>query len=110
MEYTEDNTILLVNRYLEAEDKDAVIVELMALFEKPKKSIIGKLSKEGVYQRKTYKTKQGKNPISKKEYVNNIAQALGTDPELIQGLAKTPKVELVYLAELICKSAPVRNS
>lgn len=103
MEYTEENTALLVNRYLEAKDKDAVILELMELFEKPKKSIIGKLSKEGVYERKTYKTKQGKDPISKKEYINRIASALGTDPELIQGLSKTPKLELEFLTELICK-------
>lgn len=103
MEYTEENTVLLVNKYLEAENKDEVILELMELFEKPKKSIIGKLSKEGVYQRKTYKTKQGKDPISKKEYIDKIAQALGTDPELIQGLTKTPKLELEFLADLICK-------
>lgn len=95
--YTEEQTKLMVEKYLAAEDKDAVIEELAELFNKPKKSIIGKLSKEKVYQKREYKTKTGENPITKKELIFNLSEMLGADPERLQGLEKAPKLEIQYL-------------
>jgi hypothetical protein len=101
--YDETNTAILVNKYLDAEDKDAIIDELALQFDKPVRSIIGKLSKEKVYIKKTYKTKSGTDPVTKKEIIMHISLALGADPEKLQGLIKTPKPELTHLKDLISK-------
>ena len=95
--YTDEETEELVKLYLEAEDKVAIIEVLMAKFDKPKKSIIGKLSKEAVYQKQTYKTKTGENPVTKLELVHNIAKMLDMNPEELQGVVKSPKLELQAL-------------
>ena len=40
------------------------------------KSIIGKLSREGVYKKTVYKTKTGEDPVTKKELVEELASIL----------------------------------
>ena len=99
--YTEEQTKELVKLYLEAEDKVAVVEELAIKFGKPKKSIVGKLSKEKVYIKRVYKSKTGKNPITKKEMIHNLSQLLDGDVDRLQGFEKAPKLELEYLIELV---------
>ena len=53
------------------------------------KSIIGKLSREGVYLKTVYKTKTGEDPITKKEIVADIASILDISPDWIAGLEKS---------------------
>ena len=65
--------------------------------EKSIKSIIGKLSREGVYQRAVYKNKIGEVPVTKVEIVNNIAENLGIEVESLVGLEKSPKATLKTL-------------
>lgn len=99
--YTEEMTKELIDAYLLA-DKDYAVVELFSeKWNKSSKSIIGKLSKEGVYAKKEYITKVGKKPITKKELVSDLADVLGIDAEKIQGLEKMPKLELEFLIETI---------
>lgn len=109
--YTEEQTKELVKLYLEAEDKVAIVDELAIKFGKPKKSIVGKLSKEKVYIRRVYKSKNGKNPITKKEMIHNMAKLLNGDVDKLQGFEKAPKLELEYLIELIkeCRQAIVED-
>lgn len=95
--YTEEQTEQLIKLYLEAEDKVTIIDELSVTFDKPKKSIIGKLSKEKVYVKRVYKSKNGRDPITKKEMIYKLAISIDADPELLQGLEKAPKLELKYL-------------
>ena len=76
---------------------DALAKEL----DKPVKSIIGKLSREGVYRREVYKTKTGETPITKIEIVYSIAHALELNPEQLIGLDKTPKQALKLLEETL---------
>lgn len=101
--YTEEQTKELVKLYLEAEDKQAILPILAEQFDKPKKSIIGKLSKEGVYVKKVYKTKQGTSPVTKKEMIHNLSKILNADVNKLQGLEKAPKLDLEYLIECISK-------
>ena len=61
------------------------------------KSIIGKLSREGVYQRAIYKSKTGEAPVTKVELVTNIAENLGIEIEYLVGLDKSPKAALKAL-------------
>ena len=44
--------------------------------DKSVKSIIGKLSREGVYKKTVYKTKTGEDPVTKKEIVQELAELL----------------------------------
>ena len=69
--------------------------------QKSVKSIIGKLSREGVYRREIYKTKSGELPVTKVEIVSNIADSLGIEVDSLFGLEKTPKATLKILEEAI---------
>tara|TARA_R110001632_G_scaffold112699_1_gene223775 strand:+ start:374 stop:634 length:261 start_codon:yes stop_codon:yes gene_type:complete len=64
---------------------------------KSTKSIIGKLSREGVYERAIYKNKSGSLPVTKVELVSNIATNLGIEMEHLEGLEKAPKATLKAL-------------
>jgi hypothetical protein len=64
---------------------------------KSTKSIIGKLSREGVYERAVYKNKSGDLPVTKAEIVSNIAENLGLEIENLTGLEKAPKATLKTL-------------
>lgn len=99
--YTSEQTEMLVNYYVNADDKDAAVDDLAKILEKSPKSIIGKLDKEGVYLKKTYKSKTGRDPITKNELVHNIAIALNEDVNNLEGLANSSKPALIRLHDII---------
>ena len=101
MSYSEEDTARMIEIYLAAVDKEQAVIQIAEDFNKPKKSVISKLSKERVYVKKEYKTKQGSRPITKKEMIFNLSLLLDIDPNSIQGLEKTPKMELQYLINII---------
>jgi len=96
MNYTEEQTAFLVMKYVENPTMDTVI-KLAEEFDKTTKSIIGKLSREGVYKRAVYTSKSGEAPVTKVELVNNIAENLGIEVENLVGLEKSPKTTLKAL-------------
>ena len=96
MNYNEEATAHIVNEYNKEPSTDTVL-KLSEELGKSTKSIIGKLSREGVYQRATYKNKTGELPVTKVELVNNIAENLGIEVENLLGLEKAPKATLKYL-------------
>jgi hypothetical protein len=96
MSYTKRETEYIVAWY-EQHPTTATVANLAEELGKSTKSIIGKLSREGVYQRATYKNKTGELPITKMELVSNIAENLGIEVEDLLGLEKTPKATLKYL-------------
>ena len=65
------------------------------------KSVIGKLSREGVYRREKYLTKTGENPVTKVEILEEIAEKLDLDVTKLSGLEKAPKPVLKLLAERV---------
>jgi hypothetical protein len=73
------------------------VEKLAETYDKSIKSIIGKLSREGVYRREVYKSKTGEMPITKLEIVNSIADTLGVEVESLAGLEKSPKTTLKNL-------------
>jgi|TARA_B100000123_G_C25467236_1_gene313151 hypothetical protein len=79
------------------ETVDILVEEL----KRSKKSIIGKLSREGVYRREVYVTKTGEKPITKMEIVNNIAEGLGIESSDLNGLEKSPKAALKNLEKAV---------
>lgn len=96
MNYTEEQTAFLVEKYQDNPSMETVVL-LAEKFDKTTKSIIGKLSREGVYKRAVYKSKSGELPVTKVELVNNIAENLGIEVENLVGLEKSPKTTLKAL-------------
>lgn len=72
------------------------VAELAAQLGKNERSIIGKLSRLGIYQRKTYVSKNGSPPISKLEIVASLEEKLGMK---LEGLEKSPKGVLLALQQ-----------
>ena len=106
--YTEEMTLLLVGAY---QDKPtpATVEELAEKLGRSKKSIIGKLSREGVYRREVYVTKTGESPVTKVEIVNNIAESLGVENTDLTGLEKSPKAALKTLEKAVAGLEQVNN-
>lgn len=99
--YTEEQVAYMVNKYTAKPNRDTVD-ELALGMNKSIKSIIGKLSREGVYQKAIYRTKTGEIPMTKGEIIVNIAELLGADYNKIAGLEKSPKQDLKYLLD-VCR-------
>lgn len=98
--YTEEQTNMLVGAYLDKPTPETV-EELAEYMNKSKKSIVGKLSREGVYRREVYVSKTGDKPITKVEIVNNIAESLGLENSSLSGLEKSPKAALRSLEKAV---------
>lgn len=100
MNYTKDQTQYMISKYQSNPTRDTV-EELADEFSKSIKSVIGKLSREGVYRREVYKTKTGENPVTKIEIVESIADALGLESECLAGLEKAPKTTLKTIEKVL---------
>ena len=98
--YTEKQVELMIEKYTSNPSRETV-EELAETLEKSIKSIIGKLSREGVYKKTVYKTKTGESPETKKEIVENLAGLLNLEYIQVAGLEKSPKSALKILREAI---------
>jgi N-methylhydantoinase B/oxoprolinase/acetone carboxylase alpha subunit len=96
--YTQDMVDLMTVRY-SANPTRETVEELAAELNKSIKSVIGKLSREGIYQKTEYLTKTGEKPITKKELVTRIGEVLGIEYQALAGLEKSPKQALKSLTE-----------
>ena len=98
--YTEEQVAFMVKSYNEQPTRETV-ENLADSLEKSIKSIIGKLSREGVYVKAEYMSKTGQRPVTKKQMVTLIAQELVGDSTKLMGLEKAPKSDLKYLLDLV---------
>ena len=98
MNYNEQTTQYLLEKY-SADPTRQTVEALAEELSRSVKSIIGKLSREGVYRREIYKTKTGELPVTKVEIVSDIADHLGIEVESLSGLEKAPKATLKKLKE-----------
>ena len=98
--YTPEVTTAIVESYTNNPTMDTVRV-LAQTYEKTTKSIIGKLSREGVYQKVSYTTKTGAKPITKAEIVAQITDQLNLDETAVAGLEKAPKAALVAVRDAV---------
>lgn len=99
--YTLKETEKMVDIYTENPTLDTV-KKLCVLLNKPQKSIISKLVKEGVYLKKGYITKSGERPITKLQLVRSIEDALDTS---LPDLDKAPKTTLKELSSTVVDMA-----
>ncbi len=98
--YSNEQVSLMIEKYQAKPDRETVD-KLAEELNKSIKSIIGKLSREGVYRKAVYKTKTGELPVTKAELIIKIADTLNANSEKLKGLEKAPKQELKYLYELL---------
>tara|TARA_B100001964_G_scaffold77381_1_gene87649 strand:- start:438 stop:752 length:315 start_codon:yes stop_codon:yes gene_type:complete len=98
--YSNEQVSFMIEKYQAKPDRETVD-KLAEELNKSIKSIIGKLSREGVYRKAVYKTKTGELPVTKAELIVKIADTLNANSEKLKGLEKAPKQELKYLYELL---------
>jgi len=96
--YTEEQVDYMKTVYIAFPERETV-ERLAKEFDKSVKSIIGKLSREGVYKKTEYLTKTGEKPITKIQIVENLASKLDLDITALAGLEKAPKTALKNLEE-----------
>ena len=98
--YTDEQVRKMIIEYTLTPDRETVD-RLAKELEKSVKSIIGKLSREGIYQKAIYKTKSGEVPMTKAERIVSLAEMLKIDSAKIIGLEKAPKQDIKYIYEII---------
>ena len=98
--YTDEQVQYMVDKYTAQPNRETVD-KLAEKLNKSIKSIIGKLSREGVYQKAIYRTKTGEIPMTKGEIIVQIAELLEAEYNKLAGLEKSPKQDLKYLHELV---------
>jgi len=98
--YTQEQVDHMVEAYKEKPER-ATVEMLAEDLDKSIKSIIGKLSGEGVYKKTVYKTKTGENPVTKKELVVELSELVGLEYNRLAGLEKSPKADLKALVEVL---------
>ena len=95
--YTPEQTAKMVADY-----QAGVTVEAMAeALGKSVRSIVAKLSREGVYRKKTYTTKTGEAVVKKDAWADYIGEALGLTEADTESLTKANKTALAKIADFI---------
>lgn len=98
--YTTEQVSEMIEAYNLTPSRETVTM-LAEKLDKSEKSIIGKLAREGVYQKQVYVSKTGEKPVTKIEIVREIAAELDLNANDLNGLDKAPKGVLKLLCESI---------
>ena len=102
--YTPEQTAVLVSRYVD----EGLTVEMLAVeFGRSVRSIVAKLSREGVYKRKEYKTKTGEPVVKKNQHADAIGAILKLNENDIESLTKANKSALKAIFEALANSKPI---
>lgn len=101
--YTAEQTAKMVADY-----QAGVTVETLAQnLGKSVRSIVAKLSREGVYQKKVYKTKTGEAVVKKDAHADAIGAILRLPENDIESLTKANKSALKAIFEALANSKPM---
>lgn len=101
--YTPEQTLKIVGDY-QAGFTVETIAESMG---KSVRSIVAKLSREGVYQKKQYVSKTGERPVKKDVHADAIGAILQLSENDIESLTKANKSALKAVFEALAASKPV---
>ena len=96
--YTEEVVEYIIKSY-ETNPCRETVNALAEEYEVSPRSVIGKLSKLGVYRRNDYTPKYADKPISKEEIVSHLAHELDIDLDRLSGLSKAQKPPLLLLID-----------
>jgi len=97
--YTDEMVANMTKQY-QANPTRETVDELAREFGKTTRSIIAKLSREGVYVAQPRTTKSGEPIVAKSELVSEVATILGVEVDDIASLEKATKV---HLKELVAR-------
>jgi hypothetical protein len=101
--YTPEQTAQVIADYAAG-----ITVESIALaMGKSVRSIVAKLSREGVYQKKQYKTKTGEPVVKKDAHADAIGAILRLPENDIESLTKANKSALKAIFEALANSKPL---
>ena len=95
--YSEATVAQMISTYsaaTDAESRKAAVSSIASEIGKTVKSVIAKLSREGVYIKAAKTAKTGKAIVKKEEMVNDIAMLLDLDFDDVKSLGKATKASL----------------
>lgn len=106
MKYSEEQENIIREAYSANPSKETV-TKLSEELGFTARSIVGKLSRMGIYQKSPYVPKYADKPVGKDEIVNHIAHELEADLVRLEGLRKSQKPALLYLEELLIEKGVI---
>ena len=101
--YTPEQTLKMVADYQAGVTVDKIAETLG----KSVRSVVAKLSREGVYQKKVYKTKTGEPVVKKDAHADAIGAILRLPENDIESLTKANKSALKAIFEALANSKPL---
>jgi hypothetical protein len=101
--YTPEQTAKMVADYAQGVTVES-IAESMG---KTVRSVVAKLSREGVYRKKEYVSKTGEKPVKKDAHADAIGAILQLSEGEIDSLTKANKSALKTIFEALANSRPV---
>jgi hypothetical protein len=87
----------------------ATVEQIAEKLGKSVRSVVAKLSREGVYKKKEYKTKNGEAVVKKDAHADAIGAILGLPENDIESLTKANKSALKAIFEALANSKPIEG-
>lgn len=106
--YSPEQTAKMVADY-SADKSKARVEKIAAEFGKTVRSVVAKLSKEGVYEAKAYVSKTGEKPVKKDAHADAIGAVLRLTEAETESLTKANKTALVKIFNALAQSKPLDN-
>ena len=101
--YTPEQTLKMVADY----QAGATVETIAESMGKTVRSVVAKLSREGVYQKKVYKTKTGETVVKKDAHADAIGAILKMSENEIESLTKANKTALEKIFSALANSKPI---
>lgn len=101
--YTAEQTQKMVADYVAGITAESIAAELG----KTVRSVVAKLSREGVYKAKEYKTKTGQPVVKKDAHADAIGAILKMSENEIESLTKANKTALEKIFSALANSKPI---
>jgi hypothetical protein len=101
--YTPEQTAKMIGDYAQGVTVES-IAESMG---KTVRSVVAKLSREGVYRKKEYVSKTGEKPVKKDAHADAIGAILQLSEGEVDSLTKANKSALKTIFEALANSRPV---
>lgn len=103
MNYTEAQTLQVVEAY----QAGTAVEQIAEMMQKSTRSIVAKLSREGVYKKKEYVSKTGEKPVKKDQTADAIGAILKLTEADTESLTKANKSALKAIFEALANSRPI---
>lgn len=101
--YTPEQTAQVIADY----QAGVAVESIAAAMGKSVRSIVAKLSREGVYQKKTYVTKNGETVVKKDAHADAIGAILNLPENDVESLTKANKAALKAIFAALANSKPI---